>query len=160
MQTKGLPRHRGLRLGKVASPDPDAQICCGGAGYAARPQPPRHVAPAPARPPPPDRPRVSARISCPEPGPGSQGSHSGFEFSAQIVPLRPLRPRAQVARGFLGGNPGPAIAVLASWRSPLAALLGARVAPLAAARIRLLTALAEGFNGGIIFTQQTPLEVS
>ena len=58
------------------------------------------------------------------------------------------------------GGSRPFIAALASWRSPLAAL-HRRPAQAQPSRIPLVDGgLVAGFNGGIIFTQQTPLEVS
>lgn len=111
------------------------------------------------------------------PHPGSSGSAGRTSCPRHWLPGFPtvcliLSPnRAPAATALSGpkwqeasvGETRPFIAVLASWRSPLAALhRRPRVAPLAQpARIPLVDGgLVAGFNGGIIFTQQTPLEVS
>ena len=163
MQTKGLPRHRGLRLGKVASPDPDAQICCGGARCAR--QTPASPARARCSPLPGPHPRSSGssvHTSCPRQALAPRVPHSVFDSQPKSWPRGHCIKRAQVARGFRGGN--QALYRCAGFLAePLGRTSQApRVAPLAQpARIPLVDGgLVAGFNGGIIFTQQTPLEVS
>lgn len=141
----------------------DAQICCGGARCARQtPASPPRARCSPLEAPTPDR----AGPAC---APAVQGRpwlpgapHSVFDSQPKSCPRGRCVKRAHVARGFRGGNQA-----LYRCASFLAEPLGRpsqapRAAPSAQpSRIPLVDGgLVAGFNGGIIFTQQTPLEVS
>ena len=129
----------------------------------ARPQPPRHVRAAAAREAPtPDRTGPACAPAVPG-RPWLPGlPHSVLDSQPKSCPRGRCVKRAQVARGFRGGN--QALYRCAGFLAePLGRTSQApRVAPSAQpSRIPLVDGgLVAGFNGGIIFTQQTPLEVS
>ena len=104
----------------------------------------------------------SMHTSCPRQALAPRAPHSVFDSQPKSCPRGRCVKRAQVARGFRGGN--QALYRCAGFLAePLGRTSQApRVARSAQpSRIPLVDGgLVAGFNGGIIFTQQTPLEVS